>query len=496
MRKLRSLKTSDLIFGMAQLRLWHRKFHSEDHRQEHSQPKMAKDLDFLLLGKSGYGKSATGNSILGRHVFPSNASPIPVYSKWQKEMALHDDGRRLRVVDGPPFFDEFYKIGNTHDLYIEAMRMNPEGYHVFLYILRFGPRLTQEDIGHLQLAKKLFGENFFRNYCIIILTGGDLFKDFFQEYGTFTEESFQVWCKNQTGAFQELLQEVSGRVLLFDNTGSAEEKASQRQDLINMVDKQMLSGRLKVLDVDKTTLLIENTQEETTFLSSEIERIKWKTSIDARISALEKVAERFKTLLRQIDEEEHKSPHLDKWRPILADKMSYVEEKLLPLNLLKEKNRLEEELRQLQALQDEKKIQEDLASLKLQEEIAEKNRYEEELRQLQALLDEQKKREELEKVKQRQHEEDLASLKLQKEIAEKNRHEDELRQFQALLDELKKREEDLRALVLFSFLFLLAIGMEIVVLDGPGTVSAKTEISVEGNKEFQSMRTLTLGLEF
>lgn len=58
-------------------------------------------ITVALFGRTGNGKSATGNSILGRKAFISKASSSGVTDTSEMQCTVLEDGQVLNVIDTP-----------------------------------------------------------------------------------------------------------------------------------------------------------------------------------------------------------------------------------------------------------------------------------------------------------------------------------------------------------------------------------------------------------
>ncbi|GFR89620.1 immune-associated nucleotide-binding protein 12 [Elysia marginata] len=174
------------------------------------------DVNFILIGKTGVGKSALGNSILKKKVF--SASPSVESVTRHTEFAISQfDGKIIKVVDMLGVGDTRFSIVESTNLFLEQLNetisVSAGGSHVFLLVFRFGTRFTLEDRDTILILKNVLGNDFVRYSCILVMTHGDSFFELDWE----ERMSFSEWCRAQRGPFRELVDECEDRVLLFDN---------------------------------------------------------------------------------------------------------------------------------------------------------------------------------------------------------------------------------------------------------------------------------------
>ncbi|XP_006647376.1 immune-associated nucleotide-binding protein 9-like [Oryza brachyantha] len=184
------------------------------------------DITLVLAGKLGCGKSATGNSIVGREAFVSEYSHSTVTNTCQMASTMLKDGRTLNVIDTPGLFDMNISSEDAGKEIVKCMNMAKDGIHALLVVFCATSRFSREDSSSIETIKEFFGEKII-DHMVLVFTYGDLVG----------ENKLKRMLANAPEYLQNFVELCKNRVVLFDNmTEDPRLQAKQLEKLLDVVD--------------------------------------------------------------------------------------------------------------------------------------------------------------------------------------------------------------------------------------------------------------------
>lgn len=183
------------------------------------------EIRIVLIGRTGSGKSATENSIMGEKHFESLVSGSSVTNKCKRGETFRR-GKKIIVVDTPGLFDTGMTNEKVTKEIVKCIGMTSPGPHAMVLVVGIS-RFTREEQDTVKHFVDHFGEGMLR-YMIVLFTRKDELSR--------SNQSVHQFVQTVPQELKTILHQCGNRYIAFNNDAVGREQETQQREFLDLVD--------------------------------------------------------------------------------------------------------------------------------------------------------------------------------------------------------------------------------------------------------------------